>query len=299
MAKRESFLRYKLIIEKLRNKKQASFKEISDYLDRESDIHGYDFNISKRTFQRDLNDIRSIFNIDIKCNKSNEYFIEEDIDNEFSSRIMEAFDIFNSFTAANNLSPFVIMDSRRAMGTEHMYGLLHAIKNRLVVSFRHTKYWEDESTQRTIEPYALKESQNRWYVVAKDKKDNKIKTFGLDRISELEIKKEKFTKPANLNINEMFRNCFGIINPKDAKVEEIILSFEPQQGKYIKSYPLHTSQQVLIDNEDELRIKLNLYITDDLIYELLKHSEFLKVISPESLKTSLRNIHNCALKLNK
>ena len=139
MAKRESFLRYMLIVKKLRNIKQATFDDISEYLDRESDIHGYDFNKSKRTFQRDLNDIRSIFHIDIKCNNSNEYFIEEDNDTEFASRIMEAFDIFNSFTTANNLSPYVIMDSRKAAGSENMYGLLHAIKNKFIINFSHIK----------------------------------------------------------------------------------------------------------------------------------------------------------------
>ena len=47
--------------------------------------------------------------------------------------------------------------------------------------------------------------------------------------------------------------CFGIISPNDYKLENVILSFNVFQGKYIKSLPLHDSQQILIDNDVELR----------------------------------------------
>ncbi|HEY1008579.1 MAG TPA: WYL domain-containing protein, partial [Daejeonella sp.] len=69
---------------------------------------------------------------------------------------------------------------------------------------------------RQVHPYALKEFRGRWYILAKDLKDNRIKTFGLDRIQYLEITKKRFTFPSDLNVGELFRNCFGIINPDDA-----------------------------------------------------------------------------------
>jgi hypothetical protein len=53
-------LRYSLIIKKLR-KRETTFKEISDYLAFESELQDYDFNVSKRTFQRDVKDIFSLY----------------------------------------------------------------------------------------------------------------------------------------------------------------------------------------------------------------------------------------------
>ena len=84
-----------------------------------------------------------------------------------------------------------------------------------------------------------------------------------------------------LNVN--FENCYGIITSDDYDPEEIVLSFEPFQGKYIKSYPLHESQKILIDNETELRISLYLYETHDLLMELLSYGANLQVIQPKSL----------------
>ena len=141
--------------------------------------------------------------------------------------------------------------------------------------------------------YALKEFRNRWYVVGKDLKDNKIKSFGLDRLSKLDFTGKHFALPDNFEVNEHYKNCFGIISPNADKPQEIILSFDPFQGKYIKSLPLHASQEILEDNEDELLIKLTLYITHDFVMELLSYGENVKVIEPialiEQMKQSYKN----------
>ena len=59
MTVRETIIRYLLIIQKLR-RFGASFEEIDDYLSKESEIRSYELTTSKRTFQRDLNDIHNI-----------------------------------------------------------------------------------------------------------------------------------------------------------------------------------------------------------------------------------------------
>ncbi|QQS51097.1 MAG: WYL domain-containing protein [Bacteroidota bacterium] len=283
MSKRDYIIRFLLIIKKLRNSKFATFNEINDYIEREFDIMDSPKNISLRTFQRDLNEIRSIFNIDIHCNNLNQYYIEEDEHSGFNNRMMEAFDIFNSLSTGQQLTPFVLLEKRCSLGTEHIYGLLHAIKNRLVVRMDYQKFYETNQTTREVEPYALKEFKGRWYLLCKDFKDNYTKTFALDRIHGLEITKKKYNYPANLNPNDYFENCYGIITSDDSDPEEIVLSFEPFQGKYIKSYPLHESQKILIDNETELRISLYLYETHDLLMELLSYGANLQVIQPKSL----------------
>ena len=106
----------------------------------------------------------------------------------------------------------------------------------------------------------------------------------------MEITKKKFTYPSDVNPNEYFKNCFGIIASYESDPEEIILSFDPFQGKYIKSYPLHESQKILIDNETELRISLYLYETHDLIMELLSFGATIKVIQPNSLIETISGV---------
>ncbi|MCK9205066.1 MAG: WYL domain-containing protein, partial [Bacteroidales bacterium] len=74
--------------------------------------------------------------------------------------------------------------------------------------------------------------------------------------------------------------------------------FDPEQGKYIKTFPLHESQHILTDNNKEFRIRLHLHITYDLIMELLSYGEKVEVIKPKSLRKDLVKIYQNAIKNN-
>ena len=283
MSKREYFLRYSLTIKKLQ-KGQATFDEISNYLERESELLDLDLTISKRTFQRDLTEIRDIFSIDIQYDFSRRvYLIESGNKSEITGRMLEAFDMFNALNITDDLSNYIHFEKRKAQGADNFYGILHSIKNRLIIRFPYLKYEEDEIKRREVEPYALKEFKSRWYLLAKDHKDNNVKTFGLDRIQELEITKKKFEWPQDFSTNKLFKNYFGIINSADKNPEKVILSFDSFQGMYIKSFPLHESQKVTMDSDKETQIELSLCITYDFVMELLSFGDRVKIISPESL----------------
>jgi len=299
MQKTKYFLRYGFIIQKLRNCKEATFQEIKDYLERQSELSDYDLNISKRTFDRDKNEILSLFNVLIEYNLSRKvYYIADDDQSGINDRMLEAFDMFNSLNMSDSNAPYIIFEKRKPQGTEHFYGLLHAIKNRLLIKFTYTKYWDDNVSERSVEPYALKESGYRWYLISKDKKDGKIKTFGLDRISDLEILKQKFIYPKDYNPNDDFKYSFGLITNQGKEPNEIVLSFDPFKGKYIKSFPLHNTQQIIVNDIKELRIKLNVHITEDFIMEILSFGDEVKVVSPKSLKDKVCEILSNAIKNN-
>lgn len=297
MSKRESITRYSLVIKKLR-KHPATFEEIADYLDQQSELEEYNFNISKRTFQRDLNDIREVYKIDIQYDRSQQhYYISEDEHPEINERILEAFDTFNALNMSDRLSNAIYFEKRKPQGTENLNGVLHAIRNEKMLKFNYHSFWEEDLTERMIEPYALKEFGHRWYIVGNDMKDNKIKTFGLDRLTDIEISKQKFDFPSDFNVNDYYRHCFGIISPNSPKPFKIELWFNPVQGKYIKSLPLHESQKVISDSDKGLTIELELYLTHDFVMELLSYGGNVKVIKPNELINLVKSAYNEGLAL--
>jgi predicted DNA-binding transcriptional regulator YafY len=60
--------------------------------------------------------------------------------------------------------------------------------------------------------------------------------------------------------------------------------------------PLHHTQEVIANNEKELRIKLKLCITHDFIMELLSYGDTLKVIKPDILIDEVKVAHQNAFK---
>lgn len=298
MSKRGYISRYLLILKKLKSKPYSTYQELQGYIDNQFDYlqmqdDTLNIGFSKRTLQRDIREIRNTFGVDIEYSKTSKgYFINQsEMENMNFQRMIEAFDMFNSLNLAQDLAPFVHLEKRRPQGTDNMYGLLHATKNKLQIKFSYQKFWDDEMSQRKAEPYALKEFKNRWYLLAKDGKDSNIKSFALDRLTNLEITNTPFEFPATFNIEENYRYCFGIISPNGEEPQEIILSFDPFQGKYIKSLPLHHTQQVLTDNENELKIQLKLCVTHDLVIELLSFADNMKVLQPTSLAEEIKKAH--------
>lgn len=289
MSKKQFLKRYSLIINKLR-KKASSFEEIQKYLADQSFNDDENYEISIRTFQREIKEIASTHGIEINYNRSQRvYEIVYDGNEERNERLMESFEIIDALKISSNLSNHLILEKRKPLGTNNMNYLIHSIKNRNEITFSHTKYWNEEqgTTQRKVQPLALKEARYRWYLIAKDLNDNRVKTFGLDRISNLEITNLKFILPENFNPEETFRYSFGIINGDNKKPQKIILSFSFEQGKYIKSLPLHHSQKELINNEEEYRIELLLHPTYDFVMELMSIGAEVKILEPENLKKEM------------
>lgn len=303
MSKRGYISRYLLILKKLKATPYSTFEELQSYIENQFDYlqmqdDTLNIGFSKRTLQRDIREINNIFGLNIEYSKSEKgYFINKsEAENMNFLHMIEVFDLFNSLNLAHELSPYIHMEKRKPLGTENLYGLLHAIKNRFKIKFLYKKFEEHETTKRIIEPYILKEFKSRWYIMGKDNNDNIIKSFALDRLTNIEITNKTFPYTDNYNVEQNYRYCFGIISPNDEEAQDIVLSFDPIQGKYIKTLPLHETQKILVDTDNELQISLKLFVTHDLIMELLSFGDSLKVIKPKTLITEIKTAHEKAYK---
>jgi predicted DNA-binding transcriptional regulator YafY len=116
----------------------------------------------------------------------------------------------------------------------------------------------------------------------------------LDRLSNLQILNVHFENN-DTDWHAKFKHCFGIIAPNAENPSEVILSFNSFQGKYIKSLPLHASQEIILDNDDELRIRLTIFLTHDFLMELLSYGDTVKVITPQELVEELQEQYLSAL----
>lgn len=289
MSKLIYFKRYLYVIDRLRSH-PCSFKELQKHVIRKLENEDIDtnFEYSVRTFERDKKDINELFGIIINYNRKDKTYTidEEEIEDQSVTRMIDAFSIHHALQEGNKLSPSVFLEKRKSSGTEHIYGIIHAIQNLLLLKFTHKKHWENDYSVREVKPIAIKESHQRWYLVALDKKDDIVKTFGLDRITNLTVTDTKF-KPILYNVEKEFQHAFGVETYSPA--EKIVLQFSNQQGNYIKTFPLHESQQIIEEREDILLLEIYIHTTNDIIMELMKYGADVKVISPVRLQNEIKN----------
>ena len=297
----EGLQRLLVIINKLEGKKRyVPVKELKRSVADAMALRGYS-GVTLRTLQRDFKEIDSLFGISIKFDESAKgYYIQEE-DEHAQDRyalFLQNFDLLNALEGDTNLRTYVLAEHHRPLPSECLPMLIAAIKHTHPVTFRYTLVRQDDKVEeKKVLPHYLKESNQRWYLLAYD--DGVLKTFGVDRIHDLCVcGSETFKRNMDIDVKELFRDCYGIWNQPDIPVEEIELKYDALDGKFLKSVPLHHSQQVLVDNADEFRIKVRLRITNDFVMELLSRSRSLEVISPLHLRERVRKIYEEALKRN-
>ncbi|OWK97014.1 WYL domain-containing protein [Kaistella haifensis DSM 19056] len=304
MAKLEQIHRLLYIAELLKSKPNGiTYEETKGFLEEKFQEKGFELKFSEKTFKRDRNLIAEILGLESKYKKDLRtfYLSNEELD-EDSNNTLEDVLLIEAFRKSKKNSKIIIFEKREPKGLYHFTDFVDAIKRHRVISFVYQKFYEKEPEKRVVVPYALKESQNRWYLLATDfsvenKKSvedflssdekMKIKSFGLDRISNVEIHHTRQLRFDDI-LEDSFKNSFGVSSTVDQTPQEIVLSFTPHQGQYIKSLPLHHSQEILIDNEKELRIKVTLYPTFDFTQKILSHGHNVTVISPESFQNELK-----------
>ena len=196
-------------------------------------------------------------------------------------------------------SEYIIPEHHRPKGTENIPTLIRAIKSSDVISFDYRLVRKQNRViTKTVSPYFLKESLGLWYLVATDE-TGKLRIYAVDRINRLEILPEKFRRDPSIHPDSLFQNSYGIWDDENLPVEEVELSYSPLDGYFLKTTPLHHSQVIIIDDENEFRIKLKIRITNDFVMALLARSNSLTVIGPLSLRQKINEIYQQALSRNK
>ena len=208
--------------------------------------------------------------------------------------------MFRALQNYGNLSEVIQFEKRLPAGTEYLSPLLRAIKEKRQVKLYYYKFWDRSSQiqERTIEPYLLKEAQRRWYVLAWDVEKEALRVFGLDRIKRLDDERGvKFQHPVPKGVEHYFDDSFGAwVDNERTQAEEVVLAFRklptdtvfiPNPAKYLEAMPLHSSQQILKDEEEAIVLRLRIKITPDFIKELLSYGKQVEVITPAHLQEEL------------
>jgi len=297
MSKHGTIRRYTLIIEKIERKQFPSFGIIKDYLFENG------FEVSARTIQRDIEQIRFEFGIEIKYDRNrNGYFIdaETSINPDSFLRFLEIVNtaelLTESLKESKDTLNYISFESHGDLrGIENLKPLLFAIKNHRKIAFTHENFDTGKQRKYSVRPYLLKEYQNRWYLVGIIGGTNEFRTFGIDRILNLEVKDDIFKPKADINPAELFENTVGLTYSFN-ELEEVILSFTPLQAKYVKSLPLHKSQVIIEENEKEVQVRLRIIPNFEFKQKILMLGETVKVMKPKWFADDIKNSLAATLK---
>jgi predicted DNA-binding transcriptional regulator YafY len=282
------FDRYRIIINSVKRGQMPSKKQLCQKL-----------NCSSKTFDRDIADIGYVFGIEIIWDRSkNGYYI--DYENSLNIKeTLKYFEMANSALAmidtlkdGKEVSNYLSLDSSDNLtGIELMEPLITAIKTKQVITFNHFNFQTEETKLITLHPYLLKEYRNRWYVYGENEQDKKFSVYGIERISNLELKGNYFVRQSNFDPKIEFDKIIGVTLRSfegNYPVQDIVLSMTEEQGRYFKTLPWHPNHIVLVDTEDEFRLKLHLLPNYEFMQILYQYCDKVTVLEPQWLREFLK-----------
>jgi predicted DNA-binding transcriptional regulator YafY len=208
--------------------------------------------------------------------------------NQFSGALQKIVDAVNIQKSNVHFTNYDFIDFERVpyvKGSEFLYKIIEAIRDKKSLTLHYQSFDQEIPVDHTIHPYLLKEYRNRWYVIGLHEKYNEIRTFGLDRIISVESSHHPFIDK-NFNPQDFFKYTIGIISPQ-GKPPDIIFALKKRQAQYLITQPLHESQELISENEDEIIFRIKAHPTYELMNVFMGYGPDLRIIEPADTRNEL------------
>jgi predicted DNA-binding transcriptional regulator YafY len=179
-----------------------------------------------------------------------------------------------------------------ATGLEHMDDIFNAVKEKTVLKITYQPFGKDAYDQ-IVHPYLLKEYRNRWFLIGRDDKHDSICNLALDRMRSVRPSQKKFTENELFDPGTYFNNLIGVTFPLGEEISNIVLKVSPNQVPYIKTKPIHFTQETEDLQDGWILVKLNLITNYELRSVLLSYGADIEVLEPIGLRNQMKEIlHN-------
>ncbi len=253
--------------------------------------------IPRRTFYNYRVAIEELFNLNIECDPSTyEYYITcEDTHSEsMNNWVLNSAATSGIITGAHDLSGRIFLEQVPS-ARDHLGIFVEAIRESNIVRFDYLPYTRSIPTRAIdFEPYLLRIFGQRWYAVGRNVKEDKIKTYALDRVSAVQQLTGHFDLPAWFEPTEYFTDAFGIIvDHSEPRLIEI--RTDSTQAKYLRALPLHHSQSEMVGDGYSI-FTYRMRLTTDLLNEILSYGSRLTVLNPPELRAMVASELRKALK---
>lgn len=269
-------------------KRKATRQEINNAWRRSAYYDGKD--ISRNTFLEYKRKAEELFDINIFCDRrTNQYLIEkpEVLETDHLKKwLLSYLSAATTIEQCKNLSQRIMLEQTFG-GESFLPTITEAMSSNLCLNVIYKPFWYDEPYTFCLEPYFIRLFRQRWYMIGFSHKHKMIRVFAFDRILEVNIIGQKFTMPEGLNVENYFFDSFGIMQQDNIKPETIRLKFIAEQGIYIETRPLHSSQRLVSKDDDYMVFKLRLKPTFDFFQELLSYGSDMEVLAPASLREQM------------
>ncbi|GAB3500987.1 WYL domain-containing protein [Spirosoma knui] len=318
MANKNKLVRLKVLDQCLRNRYHAY--TLDDLAEACSEglyeYEGVSKGISRRSIQEDIKDMRSGkfgYEAPIVC-ENGVYRYEDNTFSIFNNPLLadDVEAIRSTLSILSQFSEFGQTDALRQVEAK-LRNLLASYDedDRLLIQFEKVMYPAAEQWLKTLYGYVkrktglaimyqpftydapaifrtfpllLKEYNDRWFLIGFNPDAEFVQNFALDRIVSVDEDETIGEPELSFDPAIYFRYLIGVSTAEHG-IEEIIFKTNPTLKRYLETKPLHTSQELI--DENEAVFKMTLGINFELKAKLMSYGPALVILSPPHLREDL------------
>ena len=152
----------------------------------------------------------------------------------------------------NNRKPIIHFDSMPDLeGIRLLNPLYNYIAHKQTLRIMYQSFSARQPSEYILYPYLLKEFRNRWFLFGSKESNLMLYNLALDRIKSVEPIDVPFRENPDFDSEHFFDDVIGV--SKNIKNTPRCIKFwaSREQSKYIKTKPIHHSQQLLSENPED------------------------------------------------
>ena len=281
-----TYNRYLWLLNTLLIYKRLTFAEINEKWQHSYLNEGKAFAL--RTFHEHCDAVETMFHVSIKCDSAApyRYYIDNAAsleDDKVRKWLINSFNVKEIINEGRQFRERILLEDIPE-GAEYLSLVIGAMKDNRVLKVTYQSYHNQSENCYHVEPYCLKVFHQRWYVLGRFQELDGLRQISLDRVQAMEETSQSFIYPDVFSPEEYYKHVIGIWTNESFKPVNVVIRAYGLQPKYLRSLPLHESQQEINTTEHYADFCYHLCVTNDLIHELLAKGSAVEVLEPEILK---------------
>lgn len=288
------FDRYVWLLNVINDYGPISFKEISRrWAGSQVNTYGESY-LPERTFHNHRVAILETFGIEIKCDRSQGYYIANRSELQgdgVREWLISSLSLNNLLNECRDMRDCILFE-KIPSSQKWLTTIVSAMRDRKAIMITYQSFWKDKSFTFPAYPYCLKLFKQRWYMLAASDGADDLRIYSLDeRMTNVEVTDENYEIPSDFDAEEFFSNYFGVIIGTDWEPQEVKIKVAKDQVKYFDTLPLHVSQQKVEEESDEEFTIYRYYLapTHDFKKEIMSWGADVEVISPEDFRQEIKD----------
>lgn len=283
-------LKYIWVVKTIHRAGRITLKELNEKWRANVDLsRGED--LPRQTFDRWKSGILDLFGILIDCEQRGGYHYYIANPKELSEGKLRTW-LLNTYGTAETLSSNLsihdrILTENIPSSQDHLSTVLEAMKSNNMLQITFKAFTMKEPKRFLVEPYCVKMSAQRWYMLARNTEHKNLRLYSLDRIETVEISNTRFALPDDFNAKDYFAEFFGIVLDESVPLQTIILRADKYHQNYMRTLPLHPTQREIFACDDYADFELKLRPTYDFYMKLMSFGNMIKVLEPKNLQEEI------------